>query len=476
MAYSSFLEFSNVNWLGPCKDRQADRSLLGSDEIDRQHEDNLASNPDDAITLDQIKMTEKPRKDLVHENKLSDSIIGLFPKMAESDTTDRYDSSFVTTKFNEEFKQKEHLKFIADLKKGVEMLTDKHYIERLAFPEDPQYLTVSIDGTLGQEWDVLVGEIIQNYRRKTDKVRERIMKTWEENLDEAIYATYYPERREFVPIPNEMFALLASPKKSAVMSLFIGINPGRVDEIFESILELAFYHTGLQHWMRIKELSEVEASTPELYRRLRSVRDERWIINPFIMTFEAAVEIRLRTEQVDDVLKLTNLVCLDGSPIPIHPVLCGMPMYKYPEIIVQRLMAYGKTLVLGTLLCLAKGDGYHMSIIIPPNALLETNAKDMSARASRFFNQSSSVIRFYRENDLMKESELLLSIYFTIKRTIRERGFVIMSIETIQALQNRWIMLKNVLVRGLEDEERTKSLLANFDLCHRVLLLLKKRG
>lgn len=375
-----------------------------------------------------------------------------------------------------------------------------------------------------EEKSRFISEIKLKQKKYQEKAQENfalIMKLWTDNWDPLSGGNFFPERRSD-PSLGEMFTILAKRTKFSVRSIFIGLKSydptksvlvvqekseylDRVepkvletssnieDKIFQAILTLAFYHTGEQHFSRIlKLLNQTEIDTFELHRQLNDCqRDERWIREPWIMTFEAAANIRCRKEQIEDIFRMyekTETVNLSETPISdsessfsakettATDQSSSMIVQSYRNIIVQRLMAYGKTLILGTCLALAKADGYHLSIIIPPTSLLEINANDMETRNYLFFNQTASFIKFNRVNDLEMETKHLSSIISTMKSAILERNFVIMSIETVQAIINRWIMVKRELSTWKDLDLNLDGLQTNMNLLEFILKILRERG
>lgn len=355
---------------------------------------------------------------------------------------------------------------------------------------------------------------VSEYKYRFDCIEEVMLKIWNENFDVISFGTLLTERR-FLPSLNEVLLVLAKKTKSSVHSIFPGLqqqswvdrskSTKAVDSPLESILRqdtiektlflgicyLVFYHTGMQNFQRLgKLLSGDNPNVPEFYRQVSEEyhRDYRWIEKPYLMAFETALNIRLRKKQVADLIKMSRLVRTDGNAtvmvgetgvdstgarVEVRPGEYFSP----PNMIVQRLMAYGKTLVLGSCLGLEMADGYHLSILIPPTSLLETNAQDMSARSMMIFGQSSSFIRFYRVANLEKESELLFSIFAAIKKAINSREFVIMSVETVQGMLNRWIMMRRIM--NSENYELTRensNLEKNFELLDCILKIFRERG
>lgn len=140
-----------------------------------------------------------------------------------------------------------------------------------------------------------------------------------------------------------------------------------------------------QHCLRIKrhvEAGDIQSAGAELAKsRLDPDTFRQIVSHPMIGVFELEADLRLRRDQFDDIVAL-----LERRPDSV----------SFRSMILQRLMAAGKTFVLGTLLALAKADGYHLSVMVPPAALFEQNSADMIARSAAIFGQRARVITFSR--------------------------------------------------------------------------------
>ena len=98
---------------------------------------------------------------------------------------------------------------------------------------------------------------------------------------------------------------------------------------------------------------------------------------PEILVFEYKNEMMLHKQQVEAIEELIQ-----------------SDQRIYPNKAIQRIMGAGKTVVLGTLLAMLKADGYHLSLLVPPRALFDTNAQDMKLRSQNIFGQKAETIIF----------------------------------------------------------------------------------
>ena len=143
---------------------------------------------------------------------------------------------------------------------------------------------------------------------------------------------------------------------------------------------------------------------------------------PAFAVFEYYANVRLRASQCKD----------------LADTLTKTPDGKFPDIILQRIMAAGKTFVLGTLLALQKADGYHLSVLIPPASLFETNVQDLKVRSEAFFGQKAHTIEFSRAPEHFTMSYLNW-IHYTMIKCINDREFLIVPPQTLQCLENKYI-------------------------------------
>lgn len=263
-----------------------------------------------------------------------------------------------------------------------------------------------------------------------------------------------------LPGVEEIAFVIAKKSRKHIRVMFPSVPKGNEWDLYKLLIRLIFHYTGKQHFNRLKTVIEDGSYNANILVPIQSIRDERWILDSWIMAFESASNMRLRPEQIGDLIKMKTLT-LDQN--------------VFPNIIIQRLMAYGKTMILGTCLALAKADGYHLSIIIPPTSLFETNAIEMCERSIRFFSQNSTIIKYCRQENLEKEAESLVFILMTLKKTIVQREFVIMSLETIQSLINRWIMLRQNTL-NCEDYEEKILLERNLEFLEQILKIFRERG
>ena len=179
--------------------------------------------------------------------------------------------------------------------------------------------------------------------------------------------------------------------------------------------------------------------------------------NPVIMNFEfRSRKYRLKTEQVDDIELLTS----ESSDSK-----------NYTSVVIQRMMAAGKTLVLGTISVVMKAlkNNNRLSILVPPSSLYQSNTTDMQSRTYQLFKKSGNTFSFTRL-PLPTDAEIadkvlnfLSQIINLIERTMKNRNYLIVSPDHLQSFLNSFV--------EAIDGAATLGQGANRDL---VIIILKK--
>jgi len=414
----------------------------------------------DRVQLKELNTTVRDTlaQEIATDAKLTEEILKTLFTSGQTSATKQKVSKLdakLDLKFKKEFYNREHQKYIQELKDGIKLKEKNAQEESMIFTKS--------DGTVGK-----IRSMIKKYGNESFSAKELILQLSKSQKDQAILSNLLPERRRDEPDIEEILSILAKQTQTSVMDVFPGINVDKIDEIYQTVVELAYYQTAQIHWEEVLELyNEPEVDSAKLYRMINKTRTEEWLDIPWIMSFEASFRVRLTQDQ-------TKVVKMLGT-------LSKNKDEKYAQKIVQRLMAYGKTFVLGTCLAMAKADGQSLSIIIPPTALMEKNSKDMMARANKAFGQSAHVINFFREDHLGTEAKLLVKISSTIRKAIRERGFVIMSIETVQSMLNRWVLLKREIIVSTRSTDQIlkknlPKLKSNLKLLDGILEVFRTKG
>ncbi|NBO24830.1 MAG: hypothetical protein EBU93_06325, partial [Chlamydiae bacterium] len=156
---------------------------------------------------------------------------------------------------------------------------------------------------------------------------------------------------------------------------------------------------------------------------------------PSILNFEyRSRRYRLRKEQVKDIEDLTTI---DEST--------GL----FKSSVIQRMMAAGKTLVLGTISVVKKAlDKKKLSILVPPSSLYQSNLSAMQARTYSFFKAQGHNFIFPRltfgDDNFQKTVIPFLELILENIERVRQRSdYFVLSPESLQSFLNSYIELLN---------------------------------
>lgn len=161
------------------------------------------------------------------------------------------------------------------------------------------------------------------------------------------------------------------------------------------------------------------------------------IRQPGVLNFEfRSNKFRLREEQLNDLKILQTKSRPDES------------MFK--SSVIQRMMAAGKTLVLGTLATVLKARTKDvLSILIPPSSLFQSNSASMQSRTYKYFKSRGIVLNFERisiPNDDETFNSVLKSLIWVkdnLNIALKSRNYLIMSPDSLQSFLNSYIEFVN---------------------------------
>lgn len=157
--------------------------------------------------------------------------------------------------------------------------------------------------------------------------------------------------------------------------------------------------------------------------------DQR-IKSPVVMNFEfRSGKYRLRSEQVKDIELLTSK---------------DSETNLFKSVVIQRMMAAGKTLVLGTISVITKAlDSTKLSIIIPPSSLYQSNTTTIQNRTYQYFKKKGTSLGFPRfsitKSELNELWDYLKMTLDLIDDTMKNKNYLIMSPESLHSFLNSYI-------------------------------------
>ena len=103
------------------------------------------------------------------------------------------------------------------------------------------------------------------------------------------------------------------------------------------------------------------------------------------------------------------------------------------DLLMQRVMGFGKTKIIGVANNYLKANGKWMSMVIVPKSLYHTNLNDMAISSIITFRQKLNTFSFMRQDTISLEK--LQDIYFILKRSLEYHQSVLVTAETLHALR-----------------------------------------
>jgi hypothetical protein len=151
---------------------------------------------------------------------------------------------------------------------------------------------------------------------------------------------------------------------------------------------------------------------------------------PGVLNFEfRSSKYRLRAEQLNDLALLQEE---KGD--------------NFKSTVIQRMMAAGKTLVLGTLGTVLKARKRNiLSILVPPASLFQSNSASMQSRTYSYFKSRGNVMSFERlsipgsEGSAKRVLKHLKWLRFNLDETIKSRNYLVMSPGSLQSFLNSYV-------------------------------------
>ncbi len=222
----------------------------------------------------------------------------------------------------------------------------------------------------------------------------------------------------------------------------------QLHEILGNYLEIA---TKVQHVQRcagkldkvLKKMTkgqDASAAVHLLALEMHKTREYDPSSHPELMLFEYYAGFSLRKEQCENFITMIKKA----------------PNGQFVSLLLQLIMSGGKTSVLGSLLALKKADGYHLSLLLMPRSLLETNGISTKKQNASFFGQKGHVLEFNRSKHYFNES-YLNRLHAKLITIITNRDYLILTPETLLSLQNQYIEAREKIYHlgqnGASDEE-----------------------
>lgn len=188
---------------------------------------------------------------------------------------------------------------------------------------------------------------------------------------------------------------------------------------------------------------------PDIYKWSLQERAYEVVDHPEFLLFEAEEGILISKKQYQI----------------LHDLLSINDLGQFKSQVMQLIMGGGKSKVLLPLLALCKAKGNNLSMIVVPDALLNTNFSDLARVTKRLFNQD--IYHFYfSRNDGYSEKSLITKVN-QLKQIIANKSFVVMGKTALEDLELKLLELEK-LNRDVDK--------ASIILIKEILFLVRTRG
>lgn len=151
-------------------------------------------------------------------------------------------------------------------------------------------------------------------------------------------------------------------------------------------------------------------------------------------------------------------------------------MVSDPNAVRQLGMGGGKSKVILPLVAKMKATGKNLVMLLLPDALYETNCKDLNQTNRELFGQEMHRFDFSRSTNISKES--LQLIHIRLLETVRDKGFIMTTKRSLLSFRNAYINLINQLKQAHQnkDEASISSLCEQVREMSKIMKLFRDQG
>lgn len=135
----------------------------------------------------------------------------------------------------------------------------------------------------------------------------------------------------------------------------------------------------------------------------------------------------------------------------IENILDGKIEGKELEFVSQLIMGGGKSKVILPLLALLLADGKHLAVLLVPKAQIETQIQYMAEISGGLFKQSANCFHFDIKTPFTVQ--YLTDLHNHLLRIIHNREYLVLTPETLQALELRWVECRKKISEGKVDDQ-----------------------
>lgn len=233
-----------------------------------------------------------------------------------------------------------------------------------------------------------------------------------------------------ISIEDIIFAYLQNDKFTFAKKLGIDINSDLLNTVFsltESLMKLSIQAKRLNTIHdRFQSIDKTNASDDEKINFIQALEEQESVYqltdpsDRMFLVFEYYQnDIRLRQNQIDSIK---------------HILTTGNE-----NDCVQFIMGGGKTSVFLPIVAASKADGYHLSMVIVPESLITVNEQDINKKTANLFSSKAYTLHYDRTSpSSMDDFSRILAM---LKHVKDSRGFLIVSRETLQALELKYLEL-----------------------------------
>ncbi len=171
---------------------------------------------------------------------------------------------------------------------------------------------------------------------------------------------------------------------------------------------------------------------------------------------------RIRAFQVFEYL--SNMQIRSKQMEIIQNILDGKVNGKEREFIAQLIMGGGKSRLILPIVAMLLADGTNLPLMLVPKALVETQKEYMTLLSGRLFDQEANTLSFDRDTAFTVES--LTEIHDTLVRVRKNREYIIMTPETLQAMELRYVEGRKLINSDerIDDPDFEKKILIMGDI------------
>lgn len=246
------------------------------------------------------------------------------------------------------------------------------------------------------------------------------------------------------------------------------MNEGKaLFQILSDFLELANIQKKRKRALRLaEELAALENTNPKSVQLNAQLFDELSSTRQYhdkmpsdrirvFQVFEYLSDIQIRAKQIRMIENLVE----------------GKIDNETKEFVSQLIMGGGKSSVILLLVAMLMANGKNLVILLVPKALLETQREFMKSLSSKFFNQNGNSFHFDIKTPFTVKQ--LRDLRDHIQRIIPKREYLILTPETLQAIELRWIECHQKIAEGrINDSELNEKKL----LLGEILRCFKSEG